>query len=101
MAYLPDDTVAGDKDLSDLKDRLQKALATPAAAAAPTQQRVASRGHQNTGRTVGGASYGSRQSFNHGDSRRQSVEPSFNNFNTGLPSQTQPPVSSMSQPSTM
>jgi len=101
MSYLPDDTVAGDKDLSDLKDRLQKALAAPATAAQTQPQRMASRGHQNTGRTVSGASYGSRQSFNHGDSRRQSVEPNFSNFNTGLPSQPQPPVSSMSQPSTM
>ena len=89
MAYLPDDTVAGDKDLSELKERLQKALAAPAPAQA---QRNQQRGHQASTRTVSGASYGSRHSFNHGDGRRQSVEPSYNSFNTGMPSQPQPPV---------
>ena len=88
LAYLPDDTVAGDKDLTELKERLQKALAAPAAAPA---QRGQQRGQQASARTISGASYGSRHSFNHGDSRRQSVEPSYN-YNTMMPVQPQPPV---------
>ena len=98
MSYLPDDTVAGDRELSDLKERLQKALAAPAAAAAPAQ-RGSGRGQQVAGRSGSGASYSSRHSFNHGDSRRQSMEPNFSNFNTGLPAQQQQPA--FSQPPMM
>ena len=92
MAYLPDETIAGDKELTELKERLQKSLARPAATTA--------RGHQPTSRNVSAASYSSRHS-NYGDSRRQSVEPSFGNFNTGLPAQPPHPSMTPSYPNMM
>merc|ERR1719186_1734665 len=92
LTYLGEEGVGGDKDLHELRERLQKALARtqPAAAPAPVQPRAAQ--HQPLARNASGTSVGSRGSISHGmphgrDSRRTSVEPQFNNFQTGLPGQ--------------
>merc|ERR550519_1701067 len=92
---------AGDKELEELRERLQKALtrtqpAAPVAAPAPVQPRANQ--HNPLARNTSGTSQGSRGSFSHGlpqnrDSRRTSVEPQFNNFNTGMPGQSQGYVS--------
>ena len=88
MSYLPEDAVAGDKDLAQLKERLQKALASPA----PVQR--AARTSQQAGRNVSSTP---RHSFSQpaAPARRPSMEPNFGNFNTGLPVQ---PSSSQAYP---
>jgi len=100
LSYLGEEGVGGDQELQDLRERLQKALVrTQPATAAVT------RPAQHQARSVGAASAASqsqRSSFSHSlpgrpDSRRQSVEPQFSNFNTGLPSQAQAPA--FTQPS--
>jgi len=90
--------VGGDPELQELRERLLKSLTrTPPAAAAPAPALVQTREAQQQplARNASGASIatqGSRSSFSHGlpagrDSRRQSVEPQFNSFQTGLPAQ--------------
>jgi len=104
LSYLGEEGVGGDQELQELRERLQKALARTQPAApvvAPAQPRATQ--HQPLARNASGASVGARGSFSHGlpqgrDSRRQSVEPQFNNFQTGLPAaaqgfSSQPPAS--------
>merc|ERR1719206_1546159 len=117
LSYLGEEGVDGDQELQQLRERLQKSLAR--AQPAPTavqprqaQQQPLSRVHS------GGLHGGARTSFSHSlpqgrDSRRQSVEPQFNSYNTGLPSSqasgynqpgfgggySQPPVTQQPAPS--
>jgi len=100
LSYLGEEGVDGDQELQQLRERLQKSLARAQPAAAPVQPRQAQQ--QPLSRAPsGGLHGGARTSFSHNlpqgrDSRRQSVEPQFNSFNTGLPS-SQP--SGFNQPS--
>jgi len=89
LSYLGEEGVGGDQELQQLRERLQKALARaqPASGVQPRQNQ-----QQPLSRTGSSGIQGAtRASFSHSlpqgrDSRRQSVEPQFNNFNTGLPS---------------
>jgi len=88
LTYLGEEGVSEDKQLQELKERLEKALVKTVTAAPVSQHQ------QPLARNASGASVASRGSVSHGslpgrDSRRQSVEPQFNNFVTGLPPQAQ------------
>jgi len=91
LSYLGEESVGVDAELQELRERLQKAL-MKSNVASPSAAKHGSNAsnHQSISRN---SSAVSRNSFSQGlpqgrDSRRQSVEPQFNNFNTGLPSQT-------------
>ena len=86
MSYLPEETVAGDKELTQLKERLQKALAGPG----PAQPQRTGRGSQAVARNTSGGSYSSsRHSFSQpAPARRPSMEPNYGAFNTAQPYST-------------
>jgi len=95
LSYLGEEIASGDSELTELRDRLQKALYK----AQPVIEKP--RAHNLLSRASSGASsQAGRNSFSHsfpqGNERRQSAEPQFNSFNTGLPNQgvgfnSQPP----------
>ena len=88
MSYLPEETVAGDKELTQLKERLQRALTAPG----PVQHQRTGRGSQPAARNVSGG----RHSFSQpapASVRRPSMEPNYGNFNTGFPGQPSPSYS--------